>query len=128
MAWDILKKHEFGLRRRNEARDCGPKMPGVVLAPAPSGEAEGLAGVSCGDEQRSEALKVAKDFIAAQGSNVIPDRRAIQGRVFHPRHESGRCVAFAFTVQHSSSAGDGELHGGAEHPASCAQVRDVEGM
>jgi hypothetical protein len=35
---------------------------------------------------------------AVKGGNIVPDRRAIQGLVFHPRHEGGRCIGLALDV------------------------------
>lgn len=46
---------------------------------------------------------------AVEGGNVVPDRRAIQGRVFHPCHERGRCVGFPLDVTHSSISWGGDM-------------------
>lgn len=41
-------------------------------------------------------------WLAVEGSKVIPDKRVIQGRVVHPRHESGRSVGFPLDETNSS--------------------------
>ena len=46
---------------------------------------------------------------AVEAGNVVPDRRAIQGRVFHPRHESGCGVAFPLDVTNSSISGHSKV-------------------
>jgi len=35
---------------------------------------------------------------------VRPDRSAIQGRFFHPRHEDGRCVGVPLDVTHGAKS------------------------
>ena len=39
---------------------------------------------------------------AIEGGNVVPDRCAIQGLVFHPRHEGGRSICFPLDVTNSA--------------------------
>lgn len=47
---------------------------------------------------------------AVEGSQIVPYRSWIQGRVFHPCHESGRRMGFPLDVTDSSIAmfGDGD--------------------
>lgn len=49
-------------------------------------------------EARSDAIHDATPRLAIEGREIVPDRRAIQGRVVHPRHESSRCVGFPLDV------------------------------
>lgn len=66
-------------------------------------------------------MNVSKEFRFAEGLDVIPDRSVIQGRIRHPRHESGRGVGFPFDVHHGAyPSAEGELDGEAEHAASGA--------
>jgi len=45
---------------------------------------------------------------AVEGGNIVPDRSLIQGRICHPRHESGCGVGFPFDMAHSTISGDGD--------------------
>ena len=77
----------------------------VILGQDPyhgRGQAEGLAGVAGRDEKRTESLHDLAEAWLADGGNVVPDRSLIQGRVRHPRHESGRRVGFPLNVSHGS--------------------------
>lgn len=91
-----------------------------------SRDGERLAGISRRDDERMETANVSKELRLAEGLDVIPDRSIIQGRIRHPRHESGRGVGFPFDVHHGAySAAKGELDREAEHAASGAEVEVV---
>ena len=77
-------------------------MARIVCAKTFAGQAEGLAGVAGRDEKRTESLHDLAEAWLADGGNVVPDRSLIQGRVRHPRHESGRRVGFPLNVSHGS--------------------------
>jgi hypothetical protein len=68
----------------------------ICIAPSLAGEAEGLAGIAGRDEMNAAAPRA-----AVEGSEIAPDRRRCQGRVFHPGHESGRRVAFPLNETNS---------------------------
>lgn len=53
----------------------------------------------------SEDMNLAAPRSAVEGGNVIPDRRLIQGRVFHPRHEGGCSEGFPLDVTNSLISG-----------------------
>ena len=55
-------------------------------------------------------------------SKVGPDRRVIQGRVFHPRHETGRGVGFPLDVTDSASAGLCDSHAKIQASGAGAQA------
>jgi len=87
------------------------------------GDGERLAGISRRDDERTETANISKELRFAEGLDVIPDRSVIQGRIRHPRHESGRGVGFPFDVHHGAyPSAEGELDGEAEHAASGAKV------
>ncbi len=99
MAFDVFEEAPFGIELADDSPDVGPKVAGIVLAPAPAGKAEGLAGIS-----GSEDMNLSTPRRAVEGGNVIPDRSLIQGLVFHPCHESGRREGFPLDVTNSSIA------------------------
>ena len=103
MMGDILKEDEGRLAFADDAGDMRPEMARVVRALPLACNRERLARIS-----RSDDIHRAAPRAAIEGSNVVPDRRAIQDRVFHPRHESGCGEGFPFDMAHSSISGDGD--------------------
>ncbi|MBB5220087.1 hypothetical protein HNP73_000008 [Amaricoccus macauensis] len=103
MMGDILEEDEGRLDLADDAGDMRPEVPRVVRATALARDGERLARIA-----RSDDVHRAAPRAAVEGSNVVPDRRAIQGRIFHPRHESGRGVGFPFDMAHSTISGEGD--------------------
>lgn len=97
MAFDVFEKAPFGIEFFGNSPDMRPEVARVVFALAPTGKAEGLAGIS-----GSEDMNLSAPRRAVEGGNVIPDRSLIQGLVFHPCHESGRREGFPLDVTNSS--------------------------
>mgnify|MGYP003632416095 CR=1 FL=1 len=120
MMGDILKEDERRLDLVDDPRDMRPEVARVVRAPALARDGERLARIA-----RSDDVHRAAPRAAIEGSNVVPDRRAIQGRVFHPRHESGRGVGFPFDMAHSSISGHGNCEPEVE-PACAGAEREAE--
>ena len=103
MMGDILEEDEGRLDLADDAGDMGPEVARVVRAPPLARDGERLARIA-----RSDDVHRAAPRAAVEGGNVVPDRRAIQGRVFHPRHESGCGEGFPFDMAHSTISGDGD--------------------
>lgn len=103
--FDVLGEDDAGAHLVDDPFDLGPEVPGIGLATPLSSEAEGLAGIT-----GSEDMNAAAPRSAVEGSQIVPYRRAIQPRVFHPCHESGRCMGFPLDETDSaiSGLGDGE--------------------
>lgn len=101
----VLGKHRAGPHFADDPLDFGPEVARVGFAPALAGHAEGLAGIS-----GSEDMNLAAPRPAVEGSEIVPDRRAIQGRVCHPGHERGRSVGLPLDETDSaiSRLGDAE--------------------
>jgi hypothetical protein len=120
MMGDILEEHEGRLNLADDARDMRPEVARVVRAPALARDRERLARIA-----RSDDIHRAAPREAVEGGNIVPDRRAIQGRVFHPRHESGCGVGFPFDMAHSTISG--ECDGEPEiEPARAGAEREAE--
>lgn len=102
MMGDIFEEDEGRLAFADDAGDVGPEVARVVRAPALARDRERLARIA-----RTDDIHRAAPRVAVEGGNVVPDRRAIQGRVFHPRHESGCGVGLPFDMAHSTIPGDG---------------------
>jgi len=77
--------------------DFRPEVSGVVGSEALPRAAEGLAGVT-----GSEDIHAATPRATVEGSEVVPNRRSLQGRFFHPRHEGFRGSCFPLDVAHGS--------------------------
>jgi len=101
MMGDILEEHEGRFDLGDDAGDMRPEVTRVVRAPALARDGERLARIA-----RSDDVHRAAPRAAVEASNIVPDRCAIQGRVFHPRHESGCGVGFPFDMAHSTISGD----------------------
>ena len=103
MMGDILEEDEGRFDLANDAGDMGPEVAWVVRTPALARNGERLARIA-----RSDDVHRAAPRAAIEGSNVVPDNSLIQGRVFHPRHESGCGEGFPFDMAHSTISGDGD--------------------
>ncbi len=103
MMGDIFEEHEGRFDLADDAGDMRPEVARVVRAPALARDGERLARIA-----RSDDVHRAAPWATVEGSNVVPDNRLIQGRVFHPRHESGCGVGFPFDMAHSTISGDGD--------------------
>lgn len=105
VTFDVLGEDDAGPHLSDDPLDLGPQVPGIGLAPALPGEAEGLAGITGREDMNAIA-----PWAAVEGSQIVPYRRAIQTRVFHPGHESGRSMGFPLdeTCSAISGFGDGE--------------------
>jgi hypothetical protein len=103
MMGDILQEDEGRLDLADDAGDMRPEVAWVLRAPALARDGERLARIA-----RSDDVHRAAPWSAIEGSNVVPDNSLIQGRVFHPRHESGCGEVFPFDMAHSTISGDGD--------------------
>jgi len=120
MMGDILEEHEGRLDLTDDAGDMRPEMAWVVRTPALACNRERLARIA-----RSDDVHRAAPWAAIEGSNIVPDNSLIQGRVFHPRHESGCGEGFPFDMAHSTISGDGDGKPEVE-PASAGAEREAE--
>ena len=113
MMGDILEEDEGRLDLADDAGDVRPEMTRVVRAPPLARDGEWLARIA-----RSDDVHRAAPWAAVEGSNIVPDNSLIQGRIFHPRHESGCGEGFPFDMAHSTIPGDGD--GEPEIEPACA--------
>ena len=120
MMGDVLEEDEGRLTLANDAGDMRPEVPRVVRAPALARDGERLARIA-----RSDDVHRAAPRAAVEGGNVVPDRRRIQGRVFHPRHEDGRGVGVPLDMTHSAMTGACEVQPEVE-PAGAGAEREAE--
>ena len=114
--FNVLGKDGPGAHFPDDPRNLGPQVPGIGLAAALSGQAEGLAGIA-----GSEDMNAAAPRAAIEGSEIVPNRRWLQGRVFHPGHESGRSMGFALDETNSPVPGFGDGEAKVEPAISGAQ-------
>lgn len=103
MMGDIFEEDEGWLGLGDDAGNMRPEVARIVGTTALAGDGERLARIA-----RSDDVHRAAPRAAVETGNLVPDRRAIQGRVFHPRHESGCGEGFPFDMAHSSISGDGD--------------------
>lgn len=122
MPFDVFEEAPFGLHLPDDPADVGPEVAGIVLASPLAGEAERLAGITGSEEMNAAAPRA-----AVEGGNIRPDRSLIQGRVCHPRHESGRREGFPLDVTNSSISGLGDMEAEFETTDACAERDAGEG-
>jgi hypothetical protein len=120
MMGDVLEEDERRTSLADNARDVRPEVTRICRAEPPTGDRERLARIA-----RAEDVHRAAPRAAVEGGNVVPDRRRVQGRVFHPRHEHGRGVGFPLDVTQSSISGTGEEDSEVE-PAGAGAEREPE--
>jgi hypothetical protein len=120
MMGDILEEDEGRLNLADDAGDMRPEVARIVRAPALARDGERLARIA-----RSDDIHRAAPLAAVESGNVVPDNSLIQGRVFHPRHESGCGVGFPFDMAHSTISGDGDGEAEVE-PASSGAKGEAE--
>ncbi|BBF70173.1 hypothetical protein SBA_ch1_23730 [Sphingomonas bisphenolicum] len=116
MPFDIFAEHPLGFDFANDAGDIGPQMSGIVGSSPCAGEAEGLAWIAGNDDMNAVA-----PWSAIEGFEIVPNRRRCQGRVFHPRHESGRCMSFPLDESHSAISGLCDMQAKIEACISCTE-------
>jgi len=111
MAFDVFGEDDARSDFGDDALDLGPEVAGIVLAAPLARVAERLAGITGREDMNAIAPRS-----AVEGSEIVPYRRRIQGRVTHPGHESGRGVSFPLDVTNSSISrlcdGDAEIETG----------------
>jgi hypothetical protein len=98
VAWDVLEEAERWMYFFDNPGDVWPQVALVLMPLALACDAERLARVA-----RSDEIHDATPRFAVEGGNVIPDRCLIQGLVFHPRHEAGRCEGVPLNVTNGST-------------------------
>ena len=103
MMGDILEEHIGWFDLTDDAGDMRPEVARIVGTPALACDRERLARIT-----RSDDVHRAAPRAAVEGSHVVPDNSLIQGRVFHPRHESGCGKGFPLDMAHSTISGDGD--------------------
>lgn len=113
MMGDIFEKDEGWHALADDPGDMRPEVARILGAEPFACDGERLARIARSNDVHRTAPRE-----AVEGCNVVPDRRAIQGRVFHPRHESGCGEGFPFDMAHSTISGDGD--GKPEVESACA--------
>jgi hypothetical protein len=101
---DVLEEDDGGFDFPDDADEVRPESALVVVPSLIPGHGVGLTG-----EPRSDEIHDATPRSAIEGREIVPDRRAIQGLVFHPRHENGRGESVPLAKAHGSIAHVGEL-------------------
>ena len=103
MMGDILKEDEGRFDLADDAGDMGPEVAWILGTEPSARDRERLARIA-----RSDDVHHAAPREAVEGGNIVPDNSLIQGRVFHPRHESGCGVGFPFDMAQSTISGKGD--------------------
>jgi hypothetical protein len=117
---DVLHEHKSGSQVSDDPFGHRPQVPSIVKPLLLSGTGERLAW-----EAGSEEIHASSPRCRVEGGQVRPDRSRIQGLVFHPRHEDGRCVGVPLNVTHGSAFHTGESESELEPSVAGAEVQGV---
>ena len=120
MMGDIFEENEGRLAFADDAGDMGPEVTRILAAKPSACDGKWLARIACAKKIHRAAPRA-----AIEGSNVIPDNSLIQGRVFHPRHESGCGEGLPLDIAHSTISGEGKVQSEVE-PASAGTEGEAE--
>ena len=115
---DVLQEDESRSHVTDEPSDGRPEPPVIVSSTLLPCGREGLAG-----EPGSDEIHAATPRCTVEGGEVRPDRSAIQVRLFHPGHESGRCEGVPLNVSHGSGGDSGESEGELESSVTGAEMQ-----
>lgn len=114
----ILQEHEARDHLTDDSVDVRPEPTVIFQSSSKTGITERLAWKAGSDD-----IHLSTPRTAVEGFEVRPDRSLIQGLVFHPRHEYGRCVGFPLNVSHGSALHSGELESKLEASIAGAEVQ-----
>ena len=120
MTWDIFEEAPFRGNFLDDAGDLGPEVARVILAAPLAAQGEGLARISGRDE-----MNLAAPWFAVKGSQIVPDKSRIQGRVSRPRHESGRGETVSLDITQGAISGFCEMQSKIE-PTDTGAKADAE--
>ena len=104
MSGDVFKEDVFGGDFTGDPCDFWPEMARIGIAFSDARQGEGLAGITGRDD-----MNAATPRAAVKGFEIVPDRSLSQGRVCHPRHDSGRGETVSLDITNSSIAGFCEM-------------------
>ncbi|GAA0774784.1 hypothetical protein GCM10009077_11070 [Roseibium denhamense] len=123
MSFDIFEEAPLRIDFFNNAPDVRPQVAGIVFAFSLSGKGEWLAGISASDE-----MNLSTPRSTVEGGNIVPQRRWIQGLVFHPRHEGACSEGFPLDVTNSSISGFCDMEAELQTSNACAERKSVDCM
>lgn len=116
---DVLQEDESRSHVTDDPSNGRPEPPVIVNSTASTGIGERLA-----RESRSDDVHASTPRCAIEGREIVPDRRLIQSRLAHPRHENGRCVAVPLDTSHGSYV---EACGSESDLESAVSITQTEG-
>jgi hypothetical protein len=98
-SWNVFKTYpDSGSNFANDPRNVEPEAGALAVdSGPPSGVTEVLAG-----ETRSDEIHAAAPRFALEGCEIVPNRRSLQGRSFHPFHEESRSTCFPLNVTNNA--------------------------
>lgn len=114
---DVLQEDESRSHVSDDPGNVRPEPSLVIDTPTLSRRRERLTGEAGSDEVHSSTPRS-----SIEGGEVRPDRRLIQVRLIHPRHESGRRVGVPLNVSHGSGGDSCESQGELESSVAGAEV------
>ena len=114
--FDVLAEHCAGPHFADDPFHLWPQVARVGRPTRVPGAAERLGRIT-----GREDINAAAPRAAIKGFEIVPNKRWLQGRVFHPGHESGRSMGFPLDVTNSPVSGFGDAEPKVEPAISGAQ-------
>jgi hypothetical protein len=121
MSGDVFEEADRRFTFADDASDVRPEVSWILLAELSSRDAERLAWIAAMDD-----IHRATPCSTVKSGNVVPDRSAIQGRIFHPRHESGCGVGVPLDITNSLIGGDGDVESEVKSSSSGTEGKSAQ--
>lgn len=122
MTCNVFEEDPVGTAFADDTGDVGPEVAGIVGATAPSGRAEGLAGIACKDGIEGPA-----EGAGVEAAQVGPDRGRGEVSRALGRDEHGARPVLPFDEGAGVIAGLGEHEAQIKASAACAERESVPG-
>ena len=122
MSADVFEEAPARVDFVDESCDPRPEMSRVVDSLSFSGLGERLAWVSAND-----AIHEASPLLAMKGMKIRPNRRWIQGFLFHARSQDVCSERFVLNAADDASSRDRHSDADVKHPGAGADRQDPRG-
>jgi hypothetical protein len=122
MSRDVLEKSKGWPYLSKNASDVRPEVSWVCGAPTTTGATEGLAGIAAND-----AIHDSTPRLAIECFEIRPNRRVIQGFLFHARRQLLTGIGFVLNEADDASISHRQGQSEIEPPPAGAEAKNPEG-
>jgi hypothetical protein len=119
---DVFKEAEVGTAFFHDSDEMRPQIAGVCLAKSLASDGDRLAWESAND-----SMNLSTPRAAVEGCEIRPNRRVIQGFLFHARSQDFAGEAFVLNAADCSSSWHRQAEPEIESPGSGTEAKNVDG-